>query len=301
VRTRVDRTVDSIRRRRAEALALIGGYPNVVGSMIGLKVAGGRRTRTVGLTVFVSRKMPLASLSRGKRLPNELQVGGISIPVDVIQMGPLRNQSGLFPAQGALVTYDGAGPGTLSCLCRSGDGLFGLTCAHALKGKDGDPTTPTPVSVWSPTMRRYESVGQSLRAVTGPGAGVPGRFGFVDAAIFSVEHPELAAMGASATPTGSVEASIGTKLHGFGAMRGRRTGVVLGVDQVLFGVRCDYVVSVDPPGTYRGDSGLLWRNSAGDPVAIHAKAPKQGALISAAMSAVRAEGELEVEFLSKPS
>lgn len=84
-------------------------------------------------------------------------------------------------------------------------------------------------------------------------------------------------------------------------MRGVRTGVIVGIEQELQGVRCDYVIKVDLPGTFRGDSGMLWRNSAGMPVAIHAKAPGQGAEITAAMSAERAETWLGVEILSEPS
>jgi hypothetical protein len=298
----VARSVRSLRRVRRDADAIVRAYPGVIGSMIGLKVQDAVIRNRLGLTVFVRRKIPDGDLARSQRIPRTIRIARTEVVVDVLAIGPLYRQSGAFPVDASLLVHDGVETGTMSCLCRSRFGIFGLTCAHVVEGPDHDPATPARIEIWSPVEARYEPVGQSSISVTGPGTGSPGEYGFADAAIFTVEHPELVERARTATPIAASIPPVGTLLFGRDVVGGRRTGRILGVDQQIDGIFVDLAIIVDPPGTFPGDSGMLWRNQAGQPVAIHAygerAGPGQGSRLTAAMFAVRAEQRLAVQLLN---
>jgi len=73
----------------------------------------------------------------------------------------------------------------------------------------------------------------------------------------------------------------------------------------------DLFVQVSSPGTYAGDSGMLWKDSTGRAVAIHGfaepAAPGEGSTITASMWAARAVAKLQavlnqrIEILSEPN
>jgi hypothetical protein len=252
----------------------------------------------------VREKKPDDELPKSHRIPRRIRIAKRNVVTDVLQIGPLRKQSNTFPNNSALLTYDGVETGTLSCLCRSPFGVFGLTCAHVLGGPDHDASTTTPVAIWSSEERRYESVGQSVLAIAGPGAGSPGEFGFADAAIFSIMHPELIQRAQSAHLIVSREPIVGSTVLGNGVVQGRRAGQIIGIDQMIGNIRADLAIRVDLPGTFRGDSGMLWKDGDGNAVAIHAYGedlgPGQGSRLTAAMLAHRAETRLAIQFLDQP-
>ena len=128
---------------------------------------------------------------------------------------------------------------------------------------------------------------------------MPGSYGFVDVAIFSLENAELAARAAAASALPVTSPLPGSSVRGSGNS-GSKLGVIVGIEQKVGDVYVDVVVKVDPPGTFRGDSGMLWQDSAGRAVAIHAKGnsagPGAGSSLSAAMRADRAVQALGVTF-----
>ncbi|GCF84020.1 hypothetical protein GSbR_06200 [Geobacter sp. SVR] len=99
---------------------------------------------------------------------------------------------------------------------------------------------------------------------------------------------------------------VGHRLKGISALNAPnanwqvREAQVLGVEAEALGERCDVVLSVLPPGTFRGDSGMLWLTQEGQAAAIHARGEVmpgiQGSSLTTAMSAKRAAMALGVQL-----
>lgn len=297
VQTESIREIMALREKVEERVL---NLPNVIGSMIGAKVKSGEVTPKIGLTIFVAEKVSLGQLGPKERVPRQISINGRSVQTDVLEIRPLRPQSSLFP--GVLVISDGSDYGTVSSLCRSPNGFFGLTCAHVIGGKDQNPATPDPVEIWSPVTQGYITVGNSLFAYVGPGGGSEDDFGFADAALFTLDHPELVDRAQSVSVIQAASPNIGEIVQGLGGAHGTRTGVVLGIHQKMGDMLIDVCIQVRNPGTFMGDSGMLWKNSEGQPIAIHAygeqSSPQKGSSFSAAMLAARAASRLNVEFLN---
>lgn len=64
-------------------------YPNVVGVSAGTRVRAGRPTGEPCLVVYVTAKVPAATLAESDRLPTVLD----GVPVDVQQSGAVQAQS----------------------------------------------------------------------------------------------------------------------------------------------------------------------------------------------------------------
>jgi len=81
------------------------------------------------------------------------------------------------------------------------------------------------------------------------------------------------------------------------------TGTVNGIEKIAYDMFFDVCISVDPPGTFIGDSGMLWKDEQGQPLAMHAYGENtpDGSLFSGAMLAARAARILNFEFLSATS
>jgi hypothetical protein len=72
----------AIKARHAKALRK---YPNVCGLGVGFKVTKGKRTRTLALRVYVTKKVPKARLKPADRLPASIE----GLPLDVIVREPV--------------------------------------------------------------------------------------------------------------------------------------------------------------------------------------------------------------------
>jgi hypothetical protein len=290
-----------LRSVRGQADQRLLGLPNVVGSMLGVKQTDGELTGEIGIVVFVSDKVPLSKLKRSQRIPASLNVEGKTLLTDVLPYTGMRLQAtSAFPS-GTLTTYDGTEYGTLCAFARSqSDVCYGLTCAHVIEGADNNAYSQSPIAIWSPALQRALFVGQSAMALAGGGAGVPGAFGFSDAALFTLAEPTLRdrALKGSQIPFGAPK--FGERVFG-SATSGAKTGTVVGIEKRVGTELADVIVKVDQPGTFKGDSGMLWRNANGHAVGIHAKgdgAPGVGSGLSAAMSAYRAATGLQVLLIN---
>ncbi|HPD60263.1 MAG TPA: hypothetical protein PKV48_00680, partial [Thermodesulfobacteriota bacterium] len=267
-------TIQEIRRLRQKAEEQLFTLPNVIGSMVGLKMKSGKLTKKIGLTIFVSQKVPSKQLGPGEQIPARVIVSGHAVATDVFEMRPLRPQAKVFPDH-PLSISDGLQTGVVSSFCRSPYGVFGLTCAHVVGGPDKDPVTPDPVEIRSaPPNPRYIQVGKTLCAFVGSGCGIPGNFGFADAALFTLDHPDLLNRAQNAKVIKAAAPKLGEIVKGNVASQIIITGRVHGIEAKAYGMFIDVLVKVDEPGTSKGDSGMLWKNQKGQPVAIHAYAPE---------------------------
>lgn len=79
-----------------------------------------------------------------------------------------------------------------------------------------------------------------------------------------------------------------------------RIADVIGVDQFALGERSDLVLAVQPPGTFRGDSGILWLTEEGIAAAIHCRGQimsgLEGSRLTTSMSAKRVSNSLGVQL-----
>ena len=167
-------TVQEIRKLRKKAEEQLFKLPNVIGSMIGLKMKSGKVTKKIGLTIFVSQKVPSKQLDPREQILTRVIVNGRPVSTDVFEIRSLRPQAKIFPDH-PLSVSDGLQIGVVSSFCRSPYGVFGLTCAHVVGGPDKNPVTPDPVEIGSaPPKPQYIQVGKTLCAFVGSGCGIPG-------------------------------------------------------------------------------------------------------------------------------
>lgn len=291
--------IKELRERAEERLLKL---PNVIGSMIGAKIKSGNLKKKIGLTLFVAEKISPEKLGPKEQIPRQITIEGRTLQTDVLEIRSLRPQSSIFPR--VLVVSDGHESGTVSSLCSSPHGFFGLTCAHVISATERNPATPDPVEIWSPLKRDYVRIGNSLYAFMSSGAGTEDDFGFADAALFTLDYPELVARAKGAAVIPAAEPEIGETVQGDGGTHGTLTGTVLGIQKKVENMLIDVCVQVDAPGTFKGDSGMLWKNKGGKPVAIHAYGerglPLDGSKFSGSMLASRAAKLLNFEFLKEP-
>ena len=294
-------TVQEIRRLRKKAEEQLFKLPNVIGSMIGLKMKSGKLTKQIGLTIFVSQKVLPGQLGPREQIPARIIVNGHPVHIDVFELRPLRPQANIFPDY-PLSLSDGFQTGVVSSFCRSPYGFFGLTCAHVVGGPDKNPATPDPVEILSASPKpHYIQVGKTLCAFVGSGCGISCNFGFADAALFALDHPELLERAQKAKVVKAAAPKLGEILHGHAASQPTITGQVHGIEAKAYEMFIDVLIKVDAPGTSKGDSGMLWKNQKGKPVAIHAYAPEDvNSSVSAAMLAGGVASLLCVNFLNEP-
>lgn len=277
----------------------------LVGSMVGVKLKRGQPTTTLGITFLVRRKVPSAELKPSARIPKRMKIGNETFSTDVIEWPAMTEQN----LTHASIINDARTQGTLTCFARSPFGVYGLSCAHCLRGADGNPATPTPVAMYSPDVGRYLRAGDSLLAVYAAGPGLPGNFGYLDCGLFTLRDPSLMARANSAMPLAVVDdirklmntrlvARSALDVQGFADRR--RDAQVIGVNLDALDERCDVVLLASMPGTFQGDSGMLWRTSDGRAAAIHARGevvpPGNGSRLVTAMSAHRASAALSVSL-----
>jgi len=304
-RTRAQQ-IKALANLRPELDDRVGSKTDIIGSMLGVKLRGGQPTGQLVLTYFVREKVSKSEVSPKKRIPVSLKAGTEIVSTDVIEW-PKMVEHALPPSS---IISDGQLQGTLSCFAASQFGRFGVSCAHCLVGTDDNPATPTSVGVWMPQQSRYDPAGQSVYLSYSPGTGIKGNYGYLDCGLFDLRHPILFARAAGGTPV-QVVTDIRTLLHrplfGMSALRApdvpeqQRQALVIGVEAQVLGERSDLVLDVQRPGTFRGDSGMLWVTAGGRAAALHArgevKPPMQGSLLTTAMSAQRVCSSLDVQLV----
>ena len=297
------RALRQLRNVRAKAEKRFYKKPNVLGSMLGLRIAQGQVLNELVLTVFVRKKIPTEAIPQSERIPRRVTINQTVVSTDVIEINGFVFQAGSpFPTAGALTTSDATEFGTMTAFARSKFDLFGLTCAHAIEGPDNNPYTQTRVGVWSPSLKRAIPVGDSAFALAGGGAGVPGAYGFMDAALFTLVDRDLRNRANKGAVIPVAAPRMGAAVRG-DATSGPKTGTIIGIEKRVGPHLADIVVRVDPPGTFKGDSGMLWRSSSGGghAIGIHALGdgvfPGRGSNLSAAMSAARAAEGLSVDLV----
>lgn len=280
----------------------LGGRGSFLGTMIGVKQTDGASTKVIGLTVLVSEKIPDEDLSQRERVPRTVMGAGEPVVTDVL-VWPT------FEAQGIeSIIYDGLTQGTLSCFARSNLGMFGVSSGHCLVGKDCNGATPTPVTMYKPGSSAY-AAGQSLYVAMSPGA--PGRFGYVDCGLFTLEAPSLVARAGLAKPA-AIVGNLQTLLHkqvlaissldapGWPSSDPLRRAEVIGINADALNERVDIVMRAALPGTFRGNSGMLWRTQDGRLVGLHCRGevvPNGGSFLITAMAVSRLPKILDVTLI----
>lgn len=298
--------IKSILALRMEADDRVGSKASILGSMIGLKVRANRLTEQLGITYFVHEKIPRQELSPQRRVPTNVRVRDTVVTTDVLEWPRMAEQS--LPA-GSII-YDGRLQGTLSCFAASRAGYFGVSCAHCLVGVDRNPATPTAIDVYSKADEQFRLAGKSVYLTYSPGQGISGDFGYLDCGLFDLRDKGLAkraAKGQTLSIVRDIRTLIGRRLTGISTLNApnssgnQRQAIVLGVEAQALDERSDLVLSVEPPGTFVGDSGMLWMTDDGRVSAIHARGEVmpslQGSRLTTAMSAKRISESLSVQLV----
>ncbi|QEX19604.1 hypothetical protein FRZ44_49190 [Hypericibacter terrae] len=257
------------------------------------------------LTVLVANKIAKSDLKVDDRLPRYVRHEGKTIPVDVVRLRRLKPQVSVFPDPGPVAIKVGdASQGTIGALCSVGGQFFALTCGHVVPNASFENIAYS----YSPGSKTWIPIGKTHKRIISPDTD-----GFVDAALIALEHPELIVRASHATFLEFGMPMGGQQLLAHGASHGICHGVVSGLhaiitDAVLGTLYCDALINVSSPGTFGGDSGMLWKDSDGRAVAMHSYGEGAGgSRKTAAMLASRAAAALTgvmpgmVRLLSVPN
>ena len=299
--------VKALMTMRAEVDDHVGSRTDVVGYMVGLKFKNGELTDQLGITYFVREKIPKSDLAPRKRVPAIVKVGNSVVTTDVMVWPRMVEQSFVLPD--ATIIYDQRMQGTLSCFAQNTVGFYGVSCAHCLAGADGNPATPTQVAAFSTVVHDWIAVGTSTYMAYSPGLGIENNFGYLDCGIFDLSQNSLverAAKGNKLRVVNDLGSLVGQILVGMSALntpaptKWRRAKVVA-VESNALDERCDVILAMEPPGTFKGDSGMLWLTEDGRAAAIHARGEMmpalQGSSLTTAMSAKRVSLSLGVQLI----
>lgn len=267
------------------------------GTAIGEKITSGELIGERSVIVYVTEKKSKSSI-KSNRVPSSIRLGNDTLSTDVVEIGQLRPQFANPP----YYCRDGSRLGTVTSLCRSKNSIFAATCAHNLKGPDLDIYTSDPIELYNPNLQNWVQVGHSHFVQYGNGTGVPGDFGFTDAGLFTINDPTLIhrALKSNRLPTWKSVTS-GTEVWCIASSGQTLFGQVLHMEAEFGALYADICILIKPPGTYAGDSGVLWRGKSGIAVAVHAQGSDDygdgAAIYSFGMFAHRMESVLGVEFL----
>ncbi len=304
-RTEQRRIIERCQLVRERTSDRILSKKNVIGSMIGLKLSGGNTSDRLCLGILVSKKLGREALYEDDLVPKSLSWKGHRVPTDVVEWPEMEEQS----AQKTAILHDGRTQGTLSCFAKTQLGVFGLTCGHCLLGKDKNPATPTVVQIYRP-RDGFVPAGQSVASLFMPGTGQKENFGYIDCGLFTLP-PSMARRALNASklsPLKDPRLAVRSMLSGYSMLKAPggvnaspvRQARVIAIDQWAIDSRADFVIEVAAPGTFRGDSGILWFDDKGRPVGIHCRGEivpnGVGSRLTTAMSAARAQRLLNVEF-----
>jgi hypothetical protein len=113
---------------------------NVVGVGVGFKESDGVLTDEIAVTVNVARKVPVAQLTEGDKVPRQLD----GVKTDVVETGRFLAGQAVTPAQtpkdrwrptipcGVSIGHTDVTAGTLGCLVRQGQQIYILSNNHVL-------------------------------------------------------------------------------------------------------------------------------------------------------------------------
>lgn len=136
--------LNQVRNLLKETRAQLLQRANVVATGVGYKVTKGEKTPELSIVCSVTKKMDLASLSAGDRIPERLD----SISTDVIETGVIRALQSRTerhrPAPGGVsIGHRDITAGTLGCLVKKNGEIFILSNNHVLANSNnasiGDP------------------------------------------------------------------------------------------------------------------------------------------------------------------
>lgn len=283
------RTARAVRQGRLLAL------PNVVGTGLGIKRRGDDKVGDAAVVVFVEQKLDTATLKKADRVPAFLKHAGHRIPTDVVEINNVRPEFGTAP----YFLSDVETKGTVSTFARDEQYFYASSCAHCLAGPDHNPHTSSAIGIWD--GHSYIPVGENVFAIQAPGYGMPGNFGFSDAGLVILKHPDMIQRARNAPPLGLATALRKGMVVGGQTPTGNLVGTIDAIEATIYNYRTDLLIRLSATGTVPGNSGMLWRTQSGQAAGIHAfgaqYAPDQPSRYSLAMLAARAASQLQVEFL----
>lgn len=287
----------TLRRARSKQANDLYGLPNVLGTGLGLKRRSGERVSNSAVIIYVRNKVPPDALDPSERLPSEIRFGDDTIPTDVVEIAGMRREFANPP----YFISDRMKKGTMTAFASADGRLHAVSCAHCLRGRDGNPHTTEPIDFWDAGSNRYIQGGENGFAVDAPGLGIPGNFGFSDAGLVALEHPQLVRRARAAPqmrPVTRIVRGLAVASQGPNA---DISGTIDAVEAVIDRTRIDLVVFMPNGGTVPGNSGMLWRTNNGDAVGIHAIGAftdnAAESRYSLCMSAARLISTLQIELL----
>jgi hypothetical protein len=296
--------VAHLKNDRPKIEAKMASKIGIIGSMLGMKVTDESATDELGMTFFVSDKVPNEYLSKKDRIPKTITIDGRVWTTDVMQYHKMEEHCSLPQSS---IIYDGALHGTITCFAEFDGNLYGVSCAHCLVGPDRNPATPTEVHLYQSQKKSYLKVGMSSVAMFGPGFPIAGSSGFIDCGIFTLDSNLLLDRAKSSRPirlVTDITSLMSETLSGRSAllpsMPTHRTATVIGINKNVLGNQSDIALLAEDPGFFKGDSGMLWVTKEGLAAGVHSrgevKPGSEGSKFVAAMAAVRVAQILGVKL-----
>jgi len=137
--------IDAI--REAKKVIETGNFPNVQGVGIGYKVKNGKKTKELGVIVFVDKKLTEAQLTSQGVIPKTVAVSDKDVKTDVVESGTFKSLELTDRMRPIVPGYSVGHPditaGTLSCIVLCDGELCILSNNHVLanvnKAQIGDP------------------------------------------------------------------------------------------------------------------------------------------------------------------
>ena len=277
--------VERAKAVKARVARILRRYPNVTGLGVGLKIVRGRRTPTVSIRVYVTKKVPESKLVASEIIPKHVEGVETDVVEDtftlhaVLPLGEHRRRRGFL--------YGGI---SITNVMKGGSGTLGVCVFDAKTGK------PLLLSNWHVICGRIDCQAGEAIIQPGTGGGDQGKAGdivarlsravltnVVDAAVAEITGQRALfeqILGLSRA-TGAAAAVLGE----FATKSGRTTGVTSGtVADIDYETEIDYSDLDDRVGTIAfkqqimiegdfaslpGDSGSVWLNAHNEVIGLN--------------------------------
>lgn len=289
----------------------------VWGTAFSHKIEDKNDTGKICLTVFVGKKICSEKLVKADTIPKWVTIEGIRYATDVVEMSSDEESQSTHTPSYSHTIADQNSRSALSGFAKNREGFFALSCAHSMTGIDKNPHNPQRIEVRNSKSGKWTRLGSNIRAIYGKGFGTKDNYGFSDAAIVKIEHPDARylinnlkskeSLQLLRLPSSKEESKslIGKPVVGVGRLM-RKTSAVIALiyfRSKVSGRYIDLAIKRTDNGslTKKGDSGMLWYTFDGKVVAMHAIGKKKrgasSAYVSLCMFATRIVKELRVELL----